>query len=291
VLANTIRVTFAILALAGTSAPALAQEEGQEIVVVGRGEVTEQQAQHYVRAIAQEVGGQMARFDGPVCPVVIGLPDQYAAMVGARIRKVANAARIPVAPADCEGNIVLIVAADADALVKDLRANVPNMFAGMDLQEVRKAMREGPVHVWSSTEVRSEDGLRLTDSGLETKGNNSAPTLRVHTASVINLPTRQVTMRSIVVIDDQAVLGKSLNQIADYVSMRALAGARPPAGGTGDTILALFDPAVAAPAGLTYMDAAYLAGLYRTAPNQKSIYQMAGIAHRIARDSGSAADD
>ncbi len=57
---------------------------------------------------------KFARFHEPVCPMVIGIPDQYAEVIATRFRKVAT--EVPVGAAKCAPNII-VIAGDADALV------------------------------------------------------------------------------------------------------------------------------------------------------------------------------
>jgi len=160
-----------------------------------------------------------------------------------------------------------------------MRKTVPQLFAGLEMSDIRKALREGPAHVWSASESRSESGQRRRDSGGVER---TAGTMTVQSASIISLPTRQVTVQSVAVLDSGALLGKTLMQVADYVTMRTLAGARPPRADESprDTILSLFD-AGAPPPSVTFLDATYLEGLYKTRGNQKAIYQLNDIAQRV----------
>jgi hypothetical protein len=79
---------------------------------------------------------------------------------------------------------------------------------------------------------------------------------------------------SFVVMDQSAILGMSVQQIADYAAMRSFARTRvPKAEGNGalpPTILALFDaPAPLRPDGLTPADRAYLGALYKMGGYEK----------------------
>ena len=100
------------------------------------------------------------------------------------------------------------------------------------------------------------------------------------------MTTQQVTNLSVIFFDDDAALGKTLTQLADYVAMRTLAGARPPKEGVkSDTILTLFNPGSVAPPNLTLIDASYLKGLYDIRPQGKGLSQASTIARTITEDS------
>lgn len=262
-------------------------DQDRDIVVSGRLEVPPAEARHYVRQVSSTVGGQLARFADPVCPTVIGLPDAYAGVVVDRIRQVASEAGVRVAPAKCDANIVVIVAADADMLVKGLHKSHPAMFRALDMAELKRALRDGPVHVWNAVQTRNEDGQPMSGNGAGLGGaTGGAPILIAKSASIIGVPTQQVTVQSFVVFDDDALLGKTLTQIGDYVAMRTLAGARPPKAAIGtDTILTLFDADGAAPPNLTQVDASYLKGLYASRANVGAVRQLSQISGEIVDSS------
>ncbi|MDV3456769.1 hypothetical protein RZN05_07215 [Sphingomonas sp. HF-S4] len=286
------------LAVAGSvflaSGGAAQETPGDDITVTGQREVPRAEASRFVRDVATTVDGQFARFHEPVCPMVIGIPENYAEVVTARVRAVARDAGVPLGGSNCAPNILVIVANDADQLVKSMRKDAPGLFRGLELDDIRKAMREGPVHVWSTVETRNEDRVGASAKGSDggTPGAPGGPptagasSMLVRKASILELSTMQAAVQSVVVIDDDAVLGKTLTQVADYVAMRTLAGARPPkVGAKSDTILTLFEPGVTAPPGLTLIDASYLKGVYDTRPQGKGVSQASTIARTITEDS------
>ena len=155
------------------------------------------------------------------------------------------------------------------------------MFADLNSAEWKRALRDGPVHAWNAIELRNEDGQAIGAGDA-----SRPPSLVVKSASILTLPTVQATVQSVVVLDDDAVLGKSLTQLADYVAMRTLAGARPPkSGADAGTILTLFDPGAIAAPELTSLDRSFLRELYRGNENSRAIAQKSQISNRIVRDS------
>jgi hypothetical protein len=264
---------FAIGGAAAQDAPQK-PEQDDGIVVQGRLEVPPKVARRYVGEISAGVDGQLTRFSLPICPTVIGIPDEYGAIIGRRIRAVAGEAGAKVAPDGCRGNLVVMFAKDADALVKDMRAKTPRIFDGVNEIDLKRAFRDGPVHSWNTVEILNEDGQRPTGS-----------TMTVKTASILYQTTQQAITGSMIVFDDEATLGKTLTQIADYVAMRALAGALPPRQGVpADTILTLFDPASTAPPQLSSVDRSYLRGLYIANPTLKGRAAMGRISRQIQKD-------
>jgi hypothetical protein len=252
----------------------------QDIVVVGAKQVPPKTAKRFVRQIASSIDGQLARFAEPVCPLVAGLSPEAAQAIEARLRDVAADAGAKIAKPGCRPNIVLMVAHDADAFVEALHKRFPGFFGALSTRNLRKALREGPVHSWSTIEIRDENGVRADsdDDGVQYVSGS---------ASHITMPTQQVTVQSIVVLDDRAVMGKSVIQIADYVAMRTLAGARPPKEGSGaDTILTLLDKnSTFTDPELTALDQGFLQGLYSARPDMNAIKQSGAIARRIVRNS------
>ena len=289
------RFGLAMAATMSAAGGAAAQETpGNDITVTGQREVPRAEASKFVREVMTTVDGQFARFHEPVCPMVIGIPDQYGDVIATRFRQTARDAGVRIAGAKCSPNIIVIVASDADQLVKSMRKQAPGLFRGLDLDDIRKAMREGPVHVWSTVETRNEDGMGASatpaDGGAPTAPGGpptaGASSMSIRKASVIELSTQQVTIQSVVVTAHHAALGKTLTQLADYVAMRTLAGARPPkAGVKSDTILTLFNPGSVAPPNLTLIDASYLKGLYDVRPQGKGLSQASTIARTITEDS------
>lgn len=264
--------------LAGGAAHAQVVDD-RPIVVTGRTGSSKQDVQRQLRQIVTTVDGQLARFADPVCPLVIGLSPESSLFVAGRIRAIAAEVGAKVGPNRCNPNIVIIIAADADVFTEVLRKRFPRMFSGLRPGELRRAKREGPVHAWNTVEVRNEE-----NRGAESGEGDEPPTLVVQSASNIVRSTQQVTVSSIVVIDDQAAVGKTLTQIADFAAMRTLSGARPPRqAGMADTILSLFDnDGAPPPQGLTQLDSSFIKELYSGAGTATARQKARDIARRAA---------
>lgn len=270
---------FALLTMfAGTAAHAQVVDD-RPIVVTGKKGSSKEDAQRQLRQIVTTIDGQLARFADPVCPMVIGLSPESNAFVAGRIREIAAEVKAKVAADSCNPNIVVIIATDADIFTAALRKRFPKMFAYLRDGELRRAKREGPVHAWNTVEVRNED-----NRGAEGGDGEEPPTLEVKSASNIVRSTQQVTVSSIVVIDSDVAVGKSLTQIADFAAMRTLSGARPPRqAGMADTIMSLFDnDGVPPPPGLTALDEAFIRELYFGEGTATARQKSRAIARRAA---------
>jgi hypothetical protein len=270
--------------------PAAAQTSpAPDIIVTGNKEADRRAAEVYVSSIAVRSESQLARFHQPVCPLVIGMPKPYSTMVEKRTAADAVAAGIDVAKnVRCDANLIIVIADDGAALVKDIRVHYPGWLAGLSPRDIDTLTVPGPARAWSVTSLRNEDGQGLGNQSDTPTGDGLAgkPVLRVMTASILREPTRQDMEASFVVIDKAATMGRTLRQIADYAAMRGLARTRPPAaGGKGlATILTIFDSSVPShPSELTNADAAYLRALYRGNGTAAAVTEKNGIARRIAK--------
>jgi len=248
-----------------------AQSDDPDIVVRGQKAVTAKQARKFVQTVTTEIDGQFARFDAPICPLVIGLTRRVATPIENRIRDVAFAAGASVAKGKCEANLFLVATDNADAWVTRFKKRYPAPFEDMWVDQRKQLKQSSRIHAWRVVELQNENGQPAGCLPLQ------PCILTVYSASHISKPVKQVTLNAVVVIEQEIIFQKTVPQIADYVAMRALAGAKP-ADATGPgTILSLFEPENAAlPPELTEIDLGLLRGLYRTPQN--------GTAHRQAND-------
>lgn len=242
---------------ASSAAPPPAPSE--PIVVTGRELSTKQAVRHLTRVISVEANDQLARFGDAACPSTAGLPPEYGQVVSERIRADAKAAGVTVAAPGCRPNIIVMFVDSGQNIVKQIRHDSPTAFYGVARSEIDHLEKDdGPVHAWTATEVRNEDGQPA-----QVHPTGGTPTLSVHTASMVNPSSQQAIVSAVVLFDNEATIGKTLNQLADYVAMRTLAQTstrRTTA--SNDTILTLFAPGATPPPSLTSFDQAYLRSLY-----------------------------
>lgn len=261
------------LCAAVAGAPA-ARAQDATVVVTGRRQTPEQQARRFVRQVIATDTGQLARFLEPVCPLVLGAPVSVTAAIEDRLRRTGTAAGVRMAARGCKPNLVAAIAGDADAFIKAMRKRHGSFFAELSDVDLHDALRPGPVHSWRLVETRDENGAPVS---------GDPPMLDATSSSPFSMPTRAATVNAVVIFDKAVVLHKTIAQLADYVAMRTLAGARPPKGtAASDTILSLFDADAPAVAAMTPMDRDLLAGLYAISGDGNGMAQAYQIARRMA---------
>ena len=285
---------FAAASAHAQDAKPVPDQASDDIIVTGQRQVEPEKARRFVRSVISPIDGQLARFQDPLCPGVAGLKADAALAIVDRMREVAAAAQAPVSPVGCKPNVVVIVAEDGEATLKSLQAR--GAFRGLTDIERRRALRsEGPVRAFSDVELLNDDGAgagRSTVTGIGVGGTGAmmqgsiGNSLTIRTASILKLPTQQTKLRTILIFDAAATMGKSLTQIADHAAMRAFGGARPDSSADlgADTILSLFASAGSPPPSLTAMDLAFLKGVYSARPNQTYHWQVQQIADRMTAE-------
>lgn len=237
-------------------------------------------------AAGQALGGidrdePLARFADPICPGVVGMKLEAAEAIVGRIRQNAEEFGLPLAdPNSCEPNVIATFVADGKDYITRLKARHGWMFVDMTQQE-RKALFEAPgkVRAWTRTVVRSRDGMPISRrEGLAQVP--EAPMWMAH--SKIYVATRRDYLAAMVLIDRDVADGRSVFQLADYVTMRAFGGETlRQLAPEGATILSLFDEPDSPPTALTPVDRAYLETLYGSPPNLPAALTLATVRKRI----------
>ena len=113
-----------------------------------------------LRSMSASSAGQITRFETAVCPVAIGLPQAQAAVVQARIREIAKQAGLAEAKVGCDPNLVVAIAEDGQAFVRELRRRHPGLFSDLSLHEwERLEAWPGPAWSWRMTRAARRDGV------------------------------------------------------------------------------------------------------------------------------------
>jgi hypothetical protein len=258
-------------------APADAPPGGNEIVVTGRaGKPTAGEVFDQARGISR-VGRHdlyeeaLPRFWSPVCPGVSGLKTAFAeAMVG-RMRDNLARLKVPLARGRCSPNLVVAFADDGRSLLADLQRDRPALFQRVsDAEKAEILGDEAPVHVWTNI------ARRWTGAG--------APPRDEAKASVwgqldrTTMPWSYDIVGALVVFDRSAVTGLTLDQLADYATIRGLSHTRAASGAAPmATILSLFDANGASPGELTDFDTGYLRSLYSSRPSASAAHKLLDV--------------
>lgn len=277
-----VLTALALLASFGVGQVASAQtgasSPSDPIVVTARPLPPKRETLRWFRVISGYPDGNepLSRMTQPLCIGGAGLPRDT--VLGIADRIMGNAVRLglKLGGEKCRPNVLVLFVQNGADQVKWLADHRPGIFGRLQASDVTTMIRDkGPVHVWHMTAITSRDGDQVMQFG------NELPTLTIPSASRINLPIKSQIAAAVLLIDRNAVYGKSIDQIGDYATMRLLAEARPKKTEAVSSILSLFDPAGGAPDSLTPFDWGYLRGLYAGQGNKPPAFQFADMARFV----------
>lgn len=269
---------FAVPLAAQDAAPPAA-ENGDTIIVTGQGErVTVAQTQRQARDIAVRQGNvfevPLARFEDRLCPGVIGLTAEMAAMMIDRVRANARMLDVRVQDDGCQANFILVFTEDGGTMLRQLMDNNPSYFQYLSQGQKNDILEPGPVHVWTSVEPRTLTGMPIQ----QVRDMTRPPVVNmVGVNSLIATSTRRDITAVMVTFDTAAVRDLSVGQLADYATMRGLAQTRPAGGLAIDSILSLFEATDTPPNRLTDFDVAYLRALYAGNANLPAAMKLSSV--------------
>ncbi len=261
------------------------------IVVTGE-RVTREQSRARAVAFVRQVGVargdiSVARWTDRICLRVLGIAQPYSGIVEARMREIAEAAGMRVAPASCQPNIVVSFVGDAGGLVRDVMRRAPRRMAQVPA-ELRDNLLNGdaPVRWWYLTETRSREQMRDAPQAIGTTGaagggpggggmsgggseSNAASALgqlevegmSQYSSSMISTQAARAIIDAQVVIDLDRAEGETLQAVAAYAAFVAFSEVRPSQPPPAGSILGLFGDEPQADA-LTDWDMAFLRALY-----------------------------
>ena len=259
------------------SAPALAQDPDDEIIVEKRIEIDGAAARVQARDITQRQlsdSEPLARFQSPICPGTYGLLEANAQAVIERIYSNAEAAGLEVAVKEnCAANVWVIVVDDPATEFEKLEDQSSWMIDGMSKAE-RNAVKEqaGPVRAWNVTSTRDDNGVRI-----QTGFGQPPPTVQTYRMSRLHVPIRRDIDGAVVMVARSALADVDAFTLADYATMRALARTKEPhEQGSFDTVLTIFSDDRRADR-LTTFDRAYLRSLYLSSAHRPGRMAMASL--------------
>lgn len=263
---------------AADPAAGAAQEAPGDLDILVTGDRLKQEAA--IRSLTAEItrppriDKPLPRFYQPFCLKVIGFKPDYAAIVVERITGNASELGVSVGGRDCTPNALLIFTDDAGKAVKTLHKQEPWLFADLFEHQIERALAgSGAAYAWQTTETRGVDGkpFRIVEYDclgrcpkIEMELNEQYQTGR------LNQPIRMDVRGAVVLIDNAHLPGKTLDQLADYATMRLLASIDDVSADEAvavPTILSLFTAPDSAPPDLSRFDRSYLRALYSLRPN------------------------
>lgn len=256
------------------------------IIVTGRRNAKDE-IRDFVGALTHVgIGGSLTRFEQSVCPIALGLPKQQGDGVARRMRRVAQAAGIPVGGSDCFPNVVVMVVRDKKAALEELRRRYPQYFGDLSQRQIRALVRQpGYAAAWQM------QGAPVSARGMElfydpVKGYYVNQT--TESASRISVGGRRQYDGAVVVVERGALTGLTVTQLADYAAMRAFAGADPARLGTNrlSTILRILETPIGSevPPTLTEWDMGFLRSYYSSPRNLQTGAQRSDMARRIEKE-------
>jgi hypothetical protein len=218
-------------------------------------------------AAAQADQEPLPRFEGPVCPGIVGLRNDAAEVMVGRIRaNLESFGRRLAEPGRCEPNLIVAVVQDGQDFMAQMRRNNGWVFAELSRSERDVVFGEtGPARAFLRIRARTRDGMPIPRREALT----DLPRTTMWMAhSKIYTATRNDILSALVLFDRDAIRGLTIDQLADYATFRALTQKLPEnANARSASILALFDGGADGPAGLTEFDRIYLGKLYEGLPN------------------------
>jgi hypothetical protein len=231
---------------------------------------------------ANRLTGKLARWSDGVCPVTVGLAPRFNAFVSQHLRKVANSAGAPVAPAkSCKPNIEIAFTPAPQAFIDKVRVSNEVLLGYHDngAQLDRLATVTRPIQAWYTTATKDLRGKTEVDiAGRAGIGLalpcDSCPgkvtylpnaTGGTTTGSRLGDGMTSALYHVIIVADSGALKDYEIGTLADVIAMLALAQVHIPNGCQPlSSIIALLLPGCGEKsAALTDADRGYLKGLYR----------------------------
>ena len=224
----------------------------------------------------------LARWRGPVCPLVAGLSKRQGEIVLGRLSQVAQKAGAPLGRRDCYPNLFIVVTDEPERMLRAWKDRDGSLF-GYDLpaRVSRFLQTERPVRVWYNASPVAPEGETLMQS---TNFNHAKTNFR---AKGTRLEFNGLKAFDSVIVVADAAFARELTtfQLADYAVMVGLTELSLDANiETAPTILRLFDegPAdQARPPALSAWDEAFLEALYHTDSRNKG--QRSSITQRVVR--------
>lgn len=298
---SSISFLLAVGLSANLAAAPPAPPQVNPIIVQGdRGsedEVRERAAQ-FVRSTGVAAGTvAAARWLDPVCVQVQGLEAVGKRAAEAKMRSVAQAAGIAVAPEPCQANIVVSFTKDGAGLAQEIHRRDPRRL-GQSAPRERDSVLTGPAPIrWIySTEIRGRDGERLIEGGgagqtmpgtHDGSGAGSSlggdSTMMHYGSSIVSTLTNRALTSAIVIIDTDHAMGRRLDTLAAYAALVAFAEIRHRDARPDGSILGLFESA-APPRDLTAQDIAFLRALYRIPLDREAMRHRGQLVHEITRE-------
>jgi hypothetical protein len=262
---------------AQTSRVASAEPELRNPTVVVTGSRREK-AQAFVEEIAPKgwdgAARGVPRWNGPICVGVIGPQVEQGQFIADAISSRAKVVGVEPGEPGCSPNLLVIVTANPQEVLVEMAERHRAVFgfagdakidtSGSDESLSAFIANDRPVRWRQVIETVGADGIpldgdpRIGPGGIPT----NLPIVRGEATRLRSNVRRQFS-RAIIVVDTTQTAGLSLVQVADYLTLVALADVDPEANLSGfPSILNLFNPQAEKVVKMSDWDEAFLASLY-----------------------------
>jgi len=235
--------------------------------------------------------GKVARWEEPVCPMMMGQAPNVSAFVTERVAAVAAAVGAPVSSnKSCTANIQIVFTTAPQALLDDVREHAADYIGYASSTSVLKQMATltHPIQAWYATGVRDLRGRYTIDSGRDRGASGPANSGDV-TGTLLTDGQHSAIHHVLIVVDLAQQQGKDIVPLSDYIAVLALAQIGSPDNCRPlPSITNMLAPACERKtASITANDLAYLQGLYGMDANRLHLVnQKNDIADRMAQALG-----
>ena len=236
------------------------------------------------------MGGQLARFEDPVCPVVLGMPAREATLVQDRLRQVAGAVGMRTAPARCVPNLYVLAGRNKKEVIEGLDRKFPALLSGLSRRQIGELKQvPGPAVSWQILDRIGADGMPLSMARMAPDAEPVRIVRGVGSISRISQLTKVKFVASLIMFEAAALDGVTTRQLADYTAMRTFAATDPSRQDAlpASSILGLFRPGAVpadAPASVTWWDFAFLKSLYASSTAITATAQRREMKHIVSEE-------
>ncbi|PZU09539.1 hypothetical protein [Sphingomonas sp.] len=262
--------------------PAAPKSAPGEIVVNAR---TQTIIDSFIDDVADISGErQIPRWEGSICPGIVGLEAAQAEYVNSRIGAAVQGVGLRLDREGCDPSIFVIFTSGPERVARALAERYPITLRADGRAKLKRFVEAPAAARWITT---TETGVK----GIAKAAGFADPRLNLENGVVsgnvpqsrIGTPARAITTSMVVLLDSTKLQGLSMRQLGDYIAMLVLA--RPPLGSTppSQSILNLFGEGGRALGQMTDFDLLYLRALYAAPENMKVNAQKSSIRHAMMK--------
>ncbi|MGB7407587.1 MAG: hypothetical protein WA908_03715 [Pontixanthobacter sp.] len=248
---------------------ALAPEPIPEPTIVVTG--SRKKVRDELQSLLGETADQLPRMESPFCPLIMGFDPEYTRTLKKLVLKNAIEAGVKVAEPPCAPNAVTIFIDEPHRLAVEMRKKFPAYFGRLSVYRRDRLLEPGrPYYSWERVGLATVSGRFIDErpgsANADTIADISAPVVRTNIPTRLSRSTSASIRTAFLVIDINRTEGKTLSQIADFMTLHLLLKLQHDAweDTRQDSLLRLFDapdPSIL-PQQMSAFDRRMLQGLY-----------------------------